>query len=195
MKLLIYILGKSASGKDTIFNIISDRFNIKKLVIYTTRPIRVGEVDGVTYNFVDDKFIQEIPDNKIIEVRTYHTVLGDWKYFTLEDEQFFNNDVIIGIGTLESMNKLYEKFGKDKIMPIYIEVPDDVRLKRAMMRESLSNRPNYDEVARRFEADNIDFAEDKLKVLGIEKKYKNIDLDTCIDDICNDIRRKLGRIK
>ncbi len=195
MKLLIYILGKSASGKDTIFNIISDRFNIKKLVIYTTRPIRVGEVDGVTYNFVDDKFIQEIPDNKIIEVRTYHTVLGDWKYFTLEDEQFFNNDVIIGIGTLESMNKLYEKFGKDKIMPIYIEVPDDVRLKRAMMRESLSNSPNYDEVARRFEADNIDFAEDKLKVLGIEKKYKNIDLDTCIDDICNDIRRKLGRIK
>lgn len=49
-------MGKSASGKDTIFKQIKERMpNLKTIVIYTTRPIREGEQEGVEYYFVDEK--------------------------------------------------------------------------------------------------------------------------------------------
>ena len=37
---IIYIMGKSSSGKDTIFNIIKNKLEVNTYVMYTTRPIR-----------------------------------------------------------------------------------------------------------------------------------------------------------
>lgn len=68
------IMGKSGSGKDTIFKeIIKDNsLNLKKIVGYTTRPKRVEENDGVEYNFIDDDMINKfIQKNKVIELRKY----------------------------------------------------------------------------------------------------------------------------
>lgn len=194
MRLLIYILGKSASGKDTVFNKLLENELYSRLIIYTTRPIRVGEVDGETYNYVSEEYMNSIEDDKIIEKRVYHTVLGDWYYFTVDDGQFENNDILIGIGTLESLKKVNEYFGRDKIMPVYIEVPDEIRLERAINREKLSDKPNIDEVNRRYMADNIDFSDEKLQKLGVKKRYINLDIDECLKEINNDIGRELERI-
>ena len=84
------LLGKSASGKDSIYkNILSktgDRF--RTIIPYTTRPIRSGEREGVEYHFVSvPEFKQMEQDGKVIEYRCYHTVYGDWYYFTANDGQ------------------------------------------------------------------------------------------------------------
>ena len=48
-------MGKSASGKDSIYKKIRERLSeLKPIVIYTTRPIREGEREGVEYYFTDD---------------------------------------------------------------------------------------------------------------------------------------------
>lgn len=49
---LFYIMGKSASGKDTIYQRLlrNPEFSLERLVIYTTRPIRDGELDGREYH-------------------------------------------------------------------------------------------------------------------------------------------------
>ena len=50
MSKIFYFMGKSASGKDTIFKQIKERMpDLKTIVIYTTRPIREGEQEGVEY--------------------------------------------------------------------------------------------------------------------------------------------------
>ena len=46
---IIYIVGKSSVGKDTIYQILKKKLNIKTYVMYTTRPIRTGEKNGVDY--------------------------------------------------------------------------------------------------------------------------------------------------
>lgn len=48
---IICLMGKSSTGKDTIYkHLLSDRrLGLKKIVPYTTRPIRNGERDGVEY--------------------------------------------------------------------------------------------------------------------------------------------------
>ena len=53
---IIYIMGKSSTGKDTIYKrLLQDgSLHLKSIVGYTTRPIRHQESNGVEYFFTDE---------------------------------------------------------------------------------------------------------------------------------------------
>ena len=59
---IYYLMGKSASGKDHIYEhlIQETALDLKPFVLYTTRPIRSGEQDGREYFFVDEKRLSEL---------------------------------------------------------------------------------------------------------------------------------------
>ena len=193
MSKIFYLMGKSASGKDTIYKKIKETMpELKTIVIYTTRPIREGETEGVEYHFVDEKKLQEFQKaGKVIELREYNTVHGIWKYFTVNDGQFDADDNYIAIGTLESYKGMREHLGADKLVPIYIEVEDGVRLERALARERSQKEPKYEDLCRRFLADAADFSVDKLKEVGITHRFFNTDMEKCADEIVLGIREKL----
>lgn len=193
MSKIFYLMGKSASGKDTIYKRIKERLpELKTIVIYTTRPIREGEAEGVEYHFVDDDKLQEMQRaGKVIELREYNTVHGIWKYFTADDGQFDTEDDYIAIGTLESYKGMRTYFGTEKIVPLYVEVDDGVRLERALSRERKQTEPKYEELCRRFLADAKDFSAEKLADAGITKKYLNIDMEKCVDEIVLGIKAKM----
>lgn len=192
MAKLFVLMGKSAIGKDTIYKELLNNksSDLKEIVIYTTRPIRDGEKDGVEYFFVSNDELEELKNqDKIIEIRQYNTVGGLWSYFTVNDGQIdldSYNSLIIG--TLESYEQIKNYFGDDKVYPIYIEVDDGIRLQRALDRERQQKLPQYAEMCRRFLADEEDFKEENLKRLGISKRYNNLTLDKCIDEIIKDIK-------
>ena len=185
------IMGKSGSGKDTIFKeIIKDNsLNLKKIVGYTTRPKRVEENDGVEYNFIDDDMINKfIQKNKVIELRKYDTVNGIWYYGTMDDGQInLQTNSYIVISTLESYSSFKEYFGSNNVIPLYIDVDDGIRLQRILNREMSEDSPNYKEICRRFIADSEDFSNKNLKLNGIEKIYSNNNLVECIADVKNNI--------
>lgn len=191
MSKIFVVLGKSASGKDSIFKKLTEKqeLNLQTVIGYTTRPIREGETDGVEYNFVDDNTLERLTsENKVIEHRAYHTVHGIWNYFTVNDGQIdllVNNYIMIG--TLESYMQIREYYGVDHIVPIYIEVEDGIRLERAMKREKAQPVPKYAEMCRRFLADEEDFCEEKLRLAGINKRYYNVNISQCINEISKDI--------
>ena len=185
------IMGKSGSGKDTIFKeIIKDNsLNLKKIVVYTTRPKRVEENDGVEYNFIDDDMINKfIQKNKVIELRKYDTVNGIWYYGTMDDGQInLQTNSYIVISTLESYSSFKKYFGSNNVIPLYIDVDDGIRLQRILNREMSEDSPNYKEICRRFIADSEDFSNKNLKLNGIEKIYSNNNLVECIADVKNNI--------
>lgn len=184
---LFYIMGKSASGKDSFYQKLLEKetFSLKRLVIYTTRPIRDGEKEGQEYFFVDEEKYQTLKaKGKIIEDRSYDTVYGLWRYFTAADLNL-EEDNYLGIGTLESYVKLKAYYGEEKLVPIYIEVEDGERLKRAIAREATQETPKYEEMCRRFLADSQDFSEEKIKNAGITRRYQNNDFNTCLGEIEN----------
>jgi Guanylate kinase. len=196
MAKIFVIMGKSASGKDTIYKKLLENkeLNLKNIVIYTTRPKREFETDGVEYNFVDEDTFRELQSrNKIIEYRSYNTVQGIWYYFTVNDGQIDldNNDYLI-IGTLQSYGQLRDYFGQDKVVPIYIEVDDGIRLMRALLREQKREIPQYAEMCRRFLADCEDFSEENIAAYGIKKRYRNTDIDKCVQEIIADIKYYAG---
>ena len=100
---IICLMGKSSTGKDTIFKRLleDDTLELKTIVPYTTRPIRVGARDGVEYFFTDEEGFQRLKDRgKIIEAREYHTFHGLWRYFTVDDGQIEQEYSYIMIRTL-----------------------------------------------------------------------------------------------
>lgn len=85
---LFYIMGKSASGKDHIYEALlrDPALGLSPLVLYTTRPIRQNERDGREYHFVDqEKMVRLRLAGRIIEERVYDTVFGPWYYFTADE--------------------------------------------------------------------------------------------------------------
>lgn len=194
------IIGKSSSGKDSLFRMLEQDYpNMRRIVLYTTRPIRTGEIDDVTYHYVDDEtYYRMKEENKIIEARSYHTEHGIWTYFTSSQEIDLENNNYLQINTLEGYQKLKDYFGVDKVVPIYIEVKDDgVRLQRALTRERSEKQPKYQELCRRFLADQIDFSEEKLANAEIteENRFLNHDFMSCLQEIEEKINDQLSLTK
>ena len=163
MSKLFCIMGKSASGKDTIFKrLVQDReLDLKTVVSYTTRPMREGEQEGVEYHFVSPRMLSAFRDKgQVIECRDYHTVHGLWSYFMVDDGQIeLESGSYLVMGTLESYRKMREYYGAEALVPIYIQVEDGLRLQRALDRERSQSHPNYSEMCRRFLADEQDFSD------------------------------------
>ncbi len=183
---IFIVMGKSASGKDSIYSQLTERLSqkVKSVTIYTTRPKREGEVQGREYFFrTVEEYEEDFHGGKMIEHRTYNTVFGPWHYYTMDDGQFDDEKDIIMIGTLEAFKCIKEYFGQQRVVPVYIEVDDYTRLIRAINREQKQDNPGYAEVCRRFLADEEDFSDEKLTEAGVDKKFINDNLDECVERV------------
>ena len=191
---IVYIMGKSSSGKDTIFQKLKEALpEFKTIVLYTTRPIRAGEQDGVEYHFVKEETLKAFEEKgQIIELRAYNTVHGVWKYFTADDGQInLEKENYLVIGTLESYEQMKKYFGEDALLPIYVQVEDGIRLGRALERERRQQVPKYEELCRRFLADSQDFSEENIARAGIETRCENVELESCVSEILQFVKERV----
>ena len=194
---IFYILGKSATGKDHIYNALlqDTALRLFPLVLFTTRPMRQGEQDGREYYFVDEARVRAMRDaGQIIEERVYQTTYGPWYYFTADVGQIdLQKNDYLGLGTVESYRSLVQYFGNNTVVPLYIETEDGLRLTRAMKREAKQHPPKYAELCRRYLADEADFSEEKLREAGIDVRYpNNTTLEACIAEVKAAIIRQKG---
>lgn len=193
MSKLFIVMGKSASGKDTIYKrILECNLGLKTVVTYTTRPIREGEQEGREHFFRTKEQLDLLEQSgKVIESSCYYTIDGPWYYFTADDGQInLETGDYLMITTVERYQKMRSYYGEEHVFPIYIEVEDGLRLERALQREREQKQPNYEELCRRFLADCKDFSEENLKAAMIEKRYQNIQMDICLKEIIDDIQRE-----
>ena len=90
MSRIFYVMGRSASGKDTVYKKLLETFpELRPLVTYTTRPMREGEKEGEEYHFSTEQDLENIRrEGRLIEQRVYQTVHGPWTYATVDDGSF-----------------------------------------------------------------------------------------------------------
>ncbi|MCI2049009.1 MAG: guanylate kinase [Lachnospiraceae bacterium] len=180
------IMGKSASGKDTIYaRLLADpSLRLHRIVPYTTRPMREGEEEGREYCFVSTEQFRALQAaGRIIEERCYHTVYGDWYYFTADDGQIrLEEESCLTITTLKGFRALKKRFGAAAAVPLFITLDEGERLARALERERRQAEPKYEEMCRRSLADAADFSPRRLAAAGIgrDDTFENDDLERCI---------------
>ena len=158
---IICLLGKSGTGKDTLFRLALEdpSLELTPLVPYTTRPRRAHETEGKEYHFVTVEDMEKMQANgQIVEHRSYDTVHGVWHYFTAAARLEEDRDYLL-ITTPAALPHIVAYFGADRVVATLLQASDAVRLRRYIAREEQEEKPNFSEVCRRFLADEADFAE------------------------------------
>ena len=188
---LFFLMGKSASGKDTMYKRLMEdpSLPLKPVVLYTTRPLREGEQEGIEYHFVTGETMKAMEARGcVIERRTYHTIQGDWDYFTADDGQIdLTRFHYLMIGVPVSCESMQRYFGKEQVVPLYLELEDGERLIRAIGREKCRAVPQYEEMCRRFLADAKDYRPEILSRLEICRSFQNDDLEACFQEVREEI--------
>ena len=156
--MIVLLIGKSASGKDAILKRLVSDGAMQKIVSYTTRPKRDGEMNGIDYNFVSEPMFMEIMrQDKFFQTRNYDTVdeSGNgtvWHY----GSELVNPESrvpYITIVDVQGARDYIDAYGKENVFAVYVDASDDVRRKRAESRGSF-NEAEWD---RRFADDNVKF--------------------------------------
>ena len=139
----IIIMGGGGSGKDYLKNKLINR-GFRPEISYTTRPIREGEVDGVTYHYVTKKnFLNMAKHNSFVQYKNFRS----WWYGTHKND-WNNKDIFIM--TPEGLETLTKK-DRSSSFVIFIDIAEDIRRKR------LEKRNDADDVQRRLKADREQF--------------------------------------
>jgi guanylate kinase len=156
--------------------------------------MRVGETNGDAYHFVtEEEFHALLEQGRVIEHRSYNTIHGLWRYFTVEDEQLdLTEHSYLLIGTLEAYVSIVKHLGMDKVIPIMVTLDDGLRLERALSREREQEHPKYEEMCRRFLADSADYAQDKIDEAGITKMFENQSSEITAEEISSYIQEQLA---
>lgn len=156
--MLILIMGKSGAGKNYIYRSIMSS-NLKTLLspwlMYTTRPIRRGEIDGIDMHFCKESFLDYLEkDYQLIEKRKIAKVDGTYYYATRKIDPILaqNNDYLLPEITPECYFPIvnYYKLYNVKTLAIVLETSETINEKRMMERddgnsiEEINRRIAYD---------------------------------------------------
>ncbi len=122
-KSIILLIAESGAGKDTIANKLEEQ-GYKVLKSYATRPRRPNE--GNTHVFIQPEEVDQYKDKMIA-----YTKIGEYEYFATIDQLFESDIYIIDPN---GYRYLKNKIQNIKIIPIYINVSEAERYKRALKR-------------------------------------------------------------
>ena len=185
MNPLFVILGKTSSGKDRTINELICKYDFNKIITYTTRPMRNGEIQDVTYHFIsEDDFKQKIKDDFFAEWKTYNTEFGIWYYGTSLNDLENADDNSIIILTPDGYRDIVKKLSK-KPISIYLYA-DDSTIKKRLIRRG----DNKKEAERRLLHDNDDFIGIENEVDKIIYNNEDTNINDVIEKILDFIKRK-----
>ncbi|MBS4894030.1 MAG: hypothetical protein KHZ90_09705 [Veillonella parvula] len=191
-KKLICLIGKSSSGKDTIFQeILKTNKKVKSAISHTTRPMRSNEKEGREYFFVTDNIFNEMFVNEeFIEKRKYKVANNSTWQYGLSKEAIDTDDTYIVIVDYKGYCEFKRTLGEEIVHGIYIIADMKERVNRALHREKLIRDEQYLEIFRRFTKDEQDFPMEQIsKDCVILKNNDKKDFNYCVNYI-NDLINK-----
>lgn len=191
--MVLILCGKSGSGKDTIQKELVRRGFIP-IVSTTSRPMRDGEKDGVDYNYTTrENFEQMIKDDKLVEYREYHTLVGgvpDVWYYGIEKQELDDRKdyvIVLDIGGTEGFAKY---FGWFSCVVLYIDVPDDIREQRAIARGSF-DKTEWD---RRLADDRKVFSDLAMSSIVDCTIHNTGSIEECVDAVVREYNGIIGEL-
>ena len=195
MRKIFAVMGKASTGKDTLTKMLSETLELPIALSFTTRPMRVGEKQGVEYNFIsDDDFWDLHGCDLLAEYTSYEVASGETWHYGLTKEELEKAEYVLVIVNPDGFKQLTEIYG-DKVCSILIDAPADVRIKRYLDRDTVTEE-KAEECCRRFLADNKDFKDISTNhcitnVGDLKSVYKKLESMVRIE-IGNDLLKKVN---
>lgn len=147
MNKTLVIVGKMGSGKSTLAKILETK-GLNRIVTYTTRPKRVGEIDGVDYHFISEEEFLKLDENGFFaETADYNASFGHVYYGSSVDSYKPGSVIILNPYGVRSIKNM-----KVPCNIVYLYLDED------LIRMRVSNRGDKEEeISRRLKTDVADF--------------------------------------
>ena len=174
---MIIIVGKTCSGKDTIVRELI-KLGYKRIVTYTSRPMRKNEIDCVTYHFIsEDDFLNKVDTNFFLEYKLYDTKYGTWYYGSACEDYEKTDEKTVVILTPVGYRDLLQKTNcSHKVFYIYAN--------NNTIRNRLKKRgDSKEEAERRLAGDNEDFKGIEKEVTRIIYNNDGTNIDSVVEKI------------
>ena len=177
---MIILVGASASGKSVVVNKMKEKYNFTKLITYTTRAMRVGEVNDVDYHFITkDEFIRKQEKDMFIE----STLYNDNYYGTAFEDISVNKALIV---EPSGANVYYEKLGS-QVMIVFLDASEEHRKERMLGRGD-----KIEDINNRIKNDIICFDKKKLKHIDLIVKTDDLTIEEVTDLIISEYKKKVS---
>lgn len=190
-KIVFLVIGRSGCGKDTLVNYMCQKYGLKKLKSYTTRPPRQNEED--THIFISPEDVQKYQDDIIA-----YTKIGEFEYFATKSQLKDINFYIIdpkGVQDLENIPNLKEEF---TFIKLFIYLPEKERKKRialrgdseeAFLKRQEGEKQQFDNFE--FKTDLFDYAICNMDLVEAQKELEHIvQFETKQNQLANKKRRE-----
>lgn len=150
--MIIVLVGKTASGKTTVANELCKNHYYKRIITYTTRPMRDNEVQDVDYHFIsDEQFNRMVENNEFTEYKRYNTAHGVWNYGSvITSEQELSDDCYVIILTPQGLRDLSKKMSR--YIAFYLDIDFESQLERLKKRGD-----EEQQIIKRLKNDDKDF--------------------------------------
>lgn len=190
-KIVFLVIGRSGCGKDTLVNYMCQKYGLKKLKSYTTRPPRQNEED--THIFISPEDVQKYQDDIIA-----YTKIGEFEYFATKSQLKDINFYIIdpkGVQDLENVPNLKEEFS---FIKLFIYLPEKERKKRialrgdseeAFLKRQEGEKQQFDNFE--LQTDLFDYAICNMDLIEAQKEIEHIvQFETKQNQLANKKRRE-----
>lgn len=168
---MMILVGPSASGKTEVAAILIKKYNMKRMVTYTTRPIRINEINGVSYNFVSiNEFEKLRENNELVE-----SVCYSGNYYGTRKKDVSSEKIVI----LEPNGlKTFKEAMGDKVTSFFLNTSEEVRRERMIKRLD-----KEEDIKKRLENDKKAFACIDYNCVDFTIENENITLEELADRI------------
>ena len=190
-KIVFLVIGRSGTGKDTLVNYMCQKYGLKKLKSYTTRPPRQNEED--THIFISPEDVQKYQDDIVA-----YTKIGEFEYFATKSQLKDINFYIIdpkGVQDLENIPNLKEEFS---FIKLFIYLPEKERKKRialrgdseeAFLKRQEGEKQQFDNFE--LQTDLFDYAICNMDLIEAQKEIEHIvQFETKQNQLANKKRRE-----
>lgn len=148
---MLILIGASASGKTEVAKLLSKKYQINKIITYTTRKPRINEINGVDYHFIDEEeFSKLIDQNFFIETTYYNSSY----YGTAKKDILDNKCIILDPNGLKAFFNLHDPH----IISVYLKSDETKRYQRMIQRQD-----SIENAKKRIINDRISFHRSNLK--------------------------------
>lgn len=126
MKTVFLVVGRTASGKDSIVKKVAEDLDLQILKSYATRPIRVDDPKDIdAHTYIKPEQVEQYRQRMIA-----YTKIGEYEYFATIDQLRTVDFYIIDPQGIEFMRQY--SLDDVKLCVVYIYVPEHIRRTRAL---------------------------------------------------------------
>lgn len=168
---MMILVGPSASGKTEVATILISKYNMKRMVTYTTRPIRVNEINGVSYNFVTINEFENLMNNdELVE-----SVCYSGNYYGTRKKDVSSEKIVI----LEPNGmKTFKEVMGNKVTSFFLNTSEELREKRM-----LNRLDKEEDIKNRLQNDRVAFSNIDMKYVDFVIDNENVTLEELADKI------------